>query len=141
MKYINENKVLLKKYILIIVFNIILYILTSFYLKNNDTQSIIMLLLVFVSNLIIYTYNEKVIFKYYLDIITNILVGFLLIIFIKDVYVYITTILSLYLSNNIVFMKSRFSNKFIKRSLQYMIIFLITILCVFINFLVFNIIF
>lgn len=133
MKYFKENKVLLEKYLLIIIFNIILYILNSFYLKNSDIGTIVMLILVFIFDMFIYYYKGTVTFKYYLDIICNILVGLLLTIIIDDYYIYSTNILSLFISNNIVFARSRLSNKFFKRSLQYMLIFLITILCMIIN--------
>lgn len=138
MKKLQENKVLLKKYLLIITFNIIIYILTSFYLKTSDTQTLVMLFIILIGDLIIYNYKEKVVFKYYLDILSNIIVGFLLFIFIKDDYVYLITILSIFISNNIVFMRSRISDKFLKRSLQYLLIFLITLLCMFINVSVIN---
>lgn len=136
MKYFKENKILLQKYLFIMLFNIIIYILTSFYLKTNDIQSIIMLLIVFCFDMFIYYYKEKVKFKYYLDIITNIVVGIILLFLINDFYIYSVTLLSLFLANNIVYMKSRISDIFIIRSLQYALTFLITILCIFINLLI-----
>ena len=130
-KYFKKNMFLLKKYLLIIIFNILLYILTSFYFKNTEYQPLIMLMLIFVSNLFIYKGN--IIFKYYLDIICNLIVGLLLMVFIHDSYIYSVIILSIFIPNNIVFMRSRISDNFFKRSLQYALSFFITILNMFIS--------
>ena len=139
MNYIKNNSTLLKKYSMIVIFNIIIYILTSFYFKVSDTGTLIMLIINFLSNLFIYNYKGCVEFKYYLDIIFNTIIGLLLMIFIKDEYNYVTVTLSLFLGNNIVFMRSRVSDKFFKRSLQYILILLITFLNLLINYLIFSI--
>ena len=141
MEYLKKNKLMFYKYMLVIIFNIIIYILTNFYFNSSDSGTIVMLIVVLIIDLFILNYKEKTIFKYYLDIICNILIGFILLIFINDFYYYSTILLSLYLSNNIVFMRSRISDKFLKRSLQYLLTFFITIFCMFINLLIVNILF
>lgn len=133
MKYINDNKSLLIKYGLIIIFNIIIYILCNYYFKSSDTGYVIMLFVVFIFNLFIYNYKGQVLFKYHLDIICNLIVGIILLLFIKNNYSYIVVTFSLFLSNNIVFMKSRISDKILLRSIQYLLILLLTFLSTFIS--------
>ena len=58
-KYFNENKMLLKKYGLIVLFNILSYLLCNFYFNSSDTGYIIMLLVVFIFNLFVFNYKEK----------------------------------------------------------------------------------
>jgi len=128
MKYFNENKMLLKKYGLIILFNILAYLLCNFYFNSSDTGYIIMLLVVLIFNLFVFNYKEKTKYKYYLDLLCNFLVGVILLLFIKNINLYIIVTFSLYLSNNIVFMKSRLSEKIILRSIEYALIFLLTLL-------------
>ena len=128
MKYFNENKMLLKKYGLIILFNILAYLLCNFYFNSSDTGYIIMLLVVLIFNLFVFNYKEKTKYKYYLDLLCNFLVGVILLLFIKNTNLYIIVTFSLYLSNNIVFMKSRLSEKIILRSIEYALIFLLTLL-------------
>lgn len=128
MKYFKENKMLLKKYGLIVLFNILSYLLCNFYFNSSDTGYIIMLLVVFIFNLFVFNYKEKTKFNYYLDLLTNFLVGVILLLFIKNINLYIIVIFSLYLSNNIVFMKSRLSEKILLRSIEYALIFLLTLL-------------
>lgn len=128
MKYFNENKMLLKKYGLIILFNIIAYLLCNFYFNSSDTGYIIMLLVVLIFNLFVFNYKEKTKYKYYLDLLCNFLVGVILLLFIKNINLYIIVTFSLYLSNNIVFMKSRLSEKILLRSIEYALIFLLTLL-------------
>ena len=141
MNYFKKNKVLLKKYLFIMLINIISFILCDFYFKSSDTGYVIMLVIVLFYNLFIYYYKEKVKFKYYLDLLCNLLVGCILYIFIKDINIYIIVTFSLFLSNNIVFMKSRISDKLLKRSLQYALIFLLTVLYTTINYMLFNVIY
>lgn len=141
MKYIKENKDLLKKYITILIFNLIAYIICNFYFNSSDTGYIVMLLVVFLFNLIVYTYNDKVIFKYHLDLLLNFLVGFILLLFVKNINIYVIVIFSLFLGNNIVFMKSRISDKFLLRSIQYALIFLLTLLSTSINLILFYLIY
>ena len=141
MKYINDNKNLLKKYSLIIIFNIIMYLLCDFYFKSSDTGYVVMLLIVFIFNLFVYNYKEKTIFKYYLDLLCNLIVGTILLIFIKNINIYIIVTFSLYLSNNIVFMKSRLNEKLIMRSIQYALIFLLTLLSTIISMMMFHLIY
>ena len=140
MKYINDNKIILKKYGYVMLFNILIYIIFNFYFKSSDTGFAIMLVIDFIINLFIYNYKDKIKYKYYLDIICNFIVGLILLLFIKNEYKYIIVIFSLFLSNNIVFMKSRLSDKLLLRSLQYMLIFLLTILCLLINLMLFYLI-
>ena len=66
-------------------------------------------------------------------------------ILISDIYKYFLLSLSynnmnIMFANNIVFMRSRFSDKFIKKSLQYLMILIYTILAMFINLLIYNLI-
>jgi len=140
MKYINDNKSLLIKYGLIIIFDIIIYILCNYYFKSSDTGYVIMLFVVFIFNLFIYNYKGQVLFKYHLDIICNLIVGIILLLFIKNNYSYIVVTFSLFLSNNIVFMKSRISDKILLRSIQYALIFLFTLLSTVISLILFYVI-
>jgi len=140
MKYINDNKSLLIKYGLIIIFDIIIYILCNYYFKSSDTGYVIMLFVVFIFNLFIYNYKGQVLFKYHLDIICNLIVGIIFLLFIKNNYSYIVVTFSLFLSNNIVFMKSRISDKILLRSIQYALIFLFTLLSTVISLILFYVI-
>ena len=127
MNFIKENGCLLKKYSLIIIFNIIAFLLCDFYFKKSDTGYVIMLLLVIIFNLFILNYKEKIKFKYLLDLLCNFLVGLILLLFIKNVNIYLIVTFSLYLANNIVFMKSRLNKKILIRSIEYALIFLLTL--------------
>jgi len=141
MKYIKENENLLKKYCLIIIFNIISYLLCNFYFKSSETGYVIMLLVVFIFNLFMLNYKEKTKFKYYLDLVSNLLVGIILLLFIKNINIYIIVTFTLYLSNNIVFMKSRLSEKILIRSIEYALIFLLTLFSTIISVMLFYIIY
>ena len=132
-KYIKENKKLLIKYSLIIVSNILLVILNNFYLKNNNYKNMILLFIIVVSDLIICNYKEKVEFKWYLDLIFNFIIGLILMFITNNIIDYSIILLSLYLATNIIFVRSRYSDKFSKRILQYIMIFIYTILIMFIN--------
>ncbi|MBQ3021300.1 MAG: hypothetical protein IJD92_03655 [Bacilli bacterium] len=137
MKWFKDNKQLLYKYLLVLIFNIILHILCNYYFKNSEYVSIYLLFAVLISNLIIYYIKGIVRYKYYLDIILNVILGFIIILFTKDFYIYSTSLFSIVLANNIIFMRSRLSEKLLKKTLQYLLILLISILCVSINFLYF----
>ena len=141
MKYIKENENLLKKYCLIIIFNIISYLLCNFYFKSSETGYVIMLLVVFIFNLFMLNYKEKTKFKYYLDLVSNLLVGIILLLFIKNINIYIIVTFTLYLSNNIVFMKSRLSEKILIRSIEYALIFLLTLFSTIISLQIFYLIY
>lgn len=141
MKYFNENKNLLMKYSLIILFNIISYLLCNYYFKSSDTGYVIMLLIVFIFNLLIWNYKEKTKFKYYLDLSCNFIIGLLLMLFIKNINIYMIVTFSLFLSNNIVFMKSRLSEKLLLRSIEYALIFLLTLFSTIISLQIFYLIY
>lgn len=141
MKYIKENKKLLLKYLFVIITNILLYIFCSFYLKNSTYKDIIMLLIVVVVDIIIYYYKGIEKFNLYLDLFCNIIVGFILLIFERNMLNYSKILVSLFIANNIVFTRSRLSNKFWMKTLQYIMILINTIICMFINLLIFYSIF
>jgi len=141
MKYFSDNKFLLKKYSLIILFNIIAYLLCDFYFNSSDIGYVIMLLIVFIFNFFILHYKEKIKYEYYLYLLYNFLIGIILLLFIKDINIYIIVTFSLYLSNNIVFMKSRLSEKILIRSIEYALIFLLTLLSTIITFYIFYLIY
>ena len=133
MKWFKDNKQLLYKYLLVMIFNIILHILINFYFKESEFVAIYLLFAVLISDLIIYYIKGVVRYKYYLDIICNIILGFILL-FTKDFYIYTTSLFSIVFANNIVFMRSRLSEKLLIRSLQYFLILLVSLLCVSINY-------
>lgn len=140
MNYIRENKELLFKYLLIIISNIIICIFTNFYLKNYIYKDLVMLLVTVVINTLIYYYRGTKVFKVYFDFVTNFIVGLILMFYTKDMLIYGTILFSLFFSNNIVFVKSRLSEKYIIKTLQYLMILIYTIISMFINLLIFNII-
>lgn len=139
MNYIKERKVLLLKYLSIIVGNILLYILCNYYFNGWTYKDILLLLLVVVVDMIIYSYKEKKVCEPYLDMLTNLIVGFILMFFIDNNVVYSNVLLSIVFPNNIVFMRSRYSDKKWKKFLQYLMILIYTIISLFINVLVYNI--
>ena len=141
MKYIKENKELLLKYLFIIITNIILYIFCGFYLKNSMYKDIILLLSIVVIDMIIYYYRGKLKFNLYLDLLFNIIVGFILLIFERNMLSYSKVLVSIYIANNIIFRRSRLSNKFWIKSLQYILIIVNTIINMFINLIFFYSIF
>lgn len=140
MKYIRENKLLLIKYLFILITNILMVIICNFYFKESIYKDIILLFIIIVLDMLVYYYKEKIEFKIYLDFITNILVGILLLPFFNDAILYGSTLFSLVLSNNIIFNRSRLNDKFLKKTLQYIIMFLLTLCSVFINLLLYNLI-
>lgn len=138
MKYIKENKDLLLKYVMIIISNILIFILSNYYLKVfGDYSSIIMFILIVIDGMIICYYKGTKKFKVYLDIICCFSIGLLMLLFVKDAVFYSYYIFNLFFANNIVFIQTRKSDKFFIRALQYMSIILITILCMFLNLLVY----
>lgn len=137
MKIIKENKELLLKYLLVIITNIILYIFCGFYFKKFIHKDILMLLAVVIMDMLIYHYRGKVKFNLYLDLVCNIIIGFILFIFEKNMNSYSQIIVSLFIANNIIFTRSRLSDKFLIKSLQYVSIILNTIISMFINLLLF----
>lgn len=141
MKYIKENKKILLKYLFVIITNILLYIFCSFYLKNSTYKDIIMLLIVVIVDIVIYYYKGIEKFNLYLDLLCNIIVGFILLIFERNMLSYSKILVSLFIANNIVFTRSRLSNKFWMKILQYIMILINTIICMFINLLIFYSIF
>lgn len=141
MKYIKENKELLLKYLFIIITNIILYIFCGFYLKNSMYKDIILLLFVVIIDMIIYYYKGKLKFNLYLDLLCNIVIGFILFIFENNMLSYSKILVSLFIANNIIFTRSRLSDKFWIKGLQYILIIVNTIICMFINLMVFYSIF
>lgn len=132
MKYFKDNKQLILKYIYIFIMNILLFILCSFYFKSSQYKYLIMLLLNIISNMFIYYYKGTLKFKIYLDFILNILLSLILIIFINNSLDYCSVVFSLLFSNNIIFIRSRLSDNFIKRSIQYLMMFISSLLVLFI---------
>ena len=136
MTYFKKNKNLLIKYLLLLVSNILIYYFVSFYLKNITNKEIIMLFIVLIVDLIIYYYKGVVKFKYYLDLIFGILLSIILLIFIKNGYLYGINLFSIIFADNILFMISRYNKNLFKRTLQYLwilissIIILIIGLCI-----------
>lgn len=141
MKYVKDNKELLIKYLFIIINNILIHVICSFYFKTSMYKDIVILLIVVIVDMIIYYYKGTKKFIYYLDILTNFIIGLILMLFIKDSLSYSNALFSLFFANNIIFMRSRFSDKFLKKTLQYLMIFIYTILTIFVNLLIYNIIF
>ena len=137
MKYLRENKILLIKYLMIIIFNTIIYVLSNYYFRDYEYGSIIMFIIIVISGLIIYKYKEKLRFKIYLDIICCFITGLLLYIFIDDAIMYSYYLFNIFFANNIVFMISRKSEKIFIRGLQYLSIIFITILAMFLDLLFF----
>ena len=141
MKYINENKELLLKYLFIIITNIILYIFCGFYFKNFIYKDIMLLLCIVVIDMIIYYYRGKLKFNLHLDLLCNIIVGFILLIFERNMLSYSKVLVSIYIANNIIFTRSRLSDNFWIKGLQYGSILVNTIISMYINIMVFYIIF
>ncbi len=127
-----KNKTLIYKYLCILISNILLSILCNFYLKNFVYKDVILILLVVISDLIIYLYKDKCKFKYLYDFIFSIILG-LLFMFIRDKNLYVMTLFILFMGNNIIFMKSRISEKVLKKGLQYFLIPIISFIEVFLS--------
>jgi len=133
MKFINNNKELLKKYLGIIIFNVITYILIGFYFKNMEYNFLIMFALTIIIDLVILNIKESSKCIIWLDFITCLIVGFLLSIFIKDDLTYSVCIFSFYLANNFIFCHTRKETKFFKIVFQYAISIFIILASMFIN--------
>ena len=131
MKYIKENKELLFKYFLVLISNILIYFICDFYFASN--KYIFMMVIAIIVDLIIYYYMGTKVFKYYLDFIVNFIVGCILIFLINDKIDYSSAVFSLVFANNIVFIRSRLSDKFIKESIQYLLMLIYSILCLFLT--------
>ncbi len=131
MKFIKENKNLLLKYLLIIVSNIIIVILSNYYFKNSYYKDLYMLFIIIIFDFIIYFYHGKVKFNYVYDFIVNIIIC-LSLMFINDKMSYFITMFNVTFSNNIVFMRSRIVDKFWIKTLQYVLIFILAVIEMFI---------
>ena len=140
MNFIKENKLLLTKYLFILISNILMVIICNFYFKDSLYKDIILLFIIIILNMLIYYYKEKIKFRMHLDFITNIIIGILLMAIFKDPILYGSTLFSLVFSNNIIFNRSRLKESFFKKTLQYIIMIVLTLCSLFINLLIFNLI-
>ena len=140
MEYIKNNKLLLLKYLFIIIINFLVYIFVNFYFNSSSYKEIIMLFSVIILDTIIYYYKEKTIFIWYYDYVVNSIVGLILMCFFRNAIDYGTVLFSIFLSNNIIFIRSRLSDKFLLKNLQYILMLINSILNLFISLLLFNII-
>lgn len=136
-KYINENKNLILQYLYIIISNILLTILVNYYFKNFIYKDILLLGLVLIFDMVIYYYKGKNRFVFYLDFLVNIFVGLLILVSTNKLIDYSTILLSLFLANNIVYVRSRLSDSFIKMTLQYFMVLVYTILGMLLNIIIF----
>lgn len=141
MKFIKENKELILKYLYIIVSNILIVILCNFYFRNSDYKDIFILFIALIIDMIIYYYKGKRKFKFLLDIISNIIVGVLLLLFYRDSISYGIVLFSLFFSNNITFIRSRLKDNFWLNTLQYILVFFGIIFTVFVNMCIFSLIY
>lgn len=136
-KYINENKNLILQYLYIIISNILVTILVNYYFKNFIYKDILLLALVLIIDMVIYYYKGKNRFVFYLDLLVNIFVGLLILVSTNKLIDYSTMLLSLFLANNIVYVRSRLSDSFIKMTLQYFMVLAYTILGMLLNIIIF----
>lgn len=136
-KYINENKNLILQYLYIIISNILVTILVNYYFKNFIYKDILLLGLVLIFDMVIYYYKGKNRFVFYLDLLVNIFVGLLILVSTNKLIDYSTILLSLFLANNIVYVRSRLSDSFIKMTLQYFLVLVYTILGMILNIIIF----
>ena len=86
-----------------------------------------------VMDLIIYNYKGTKKFVNYLDFIFNLILSMILIIPIKNTLEYSTILFTLVFTNNIIFIRSRLSNKFFIKSIQYLMMLLYSILTMFVS--------
>ena len=128
MSYIKKNKKLICKYIYILISNILIYFFSNYYLRNINNKEIILLFIILIVDFIIYYYKDTVKFKYYLDFIHGLFITIILLFFIKNEYLFLINIFSINFSNNILFMRSRYNENIIKRTMQYIWILLSTLL-------------
>ena len=133
MNYLKDNKVLLLKYLGVIVSNILIYILVSFYCKNIENNFLIMCVVAIGFNIFIFYYKEKVICKYYLDLLCCVVSGFILNFFIKDDLIYSTILFTLFFANNVIFMKNRKEGKVLSKMFSYLLVLVITVVAMFFN--------
>ena len=136
MKFLEKNKELFSKYLLIIISNILLFILCDFYLKNFEYASIVLFLLIVIDGLVIYNYKGVKKFNVIYDILTCFIIGLIMLLMERDIFVYSYYIFVLFFANNIVFMLSRKSEKYFIKLLQYFLTLVLTILCMFMNLIV-----
>ena len=133
MNYLKDNKVLLLKYLGVIVSNILIYILINFYCKNIENNFLIMCVVAIGFNIFIFYYKEKVICKYYLDLLCCVVSGFILNFFIKDDLIYSTILFTLFFANNVIFMKNRKEGKVLSKMFSYLLVLVITVVAMFFN--------
>ena len=132
MKYIKENRELLNKYLLILMSNILIYILCSYYFRTSKYIYVYVLFINIIFDMIIYYYNGTIKFKVYLDFILNIIISLILLSFINNIYDYYSIVFSLVFSNNIIFMRSRYRENIFIKSLQYLMIMIYSLIVLFI---------
>lgn len=130
---IKKNKELLLKYLFILISNIIIFIFINYYFKSSSYKELYMLFATIIMDMIIYYYKGIKKFIWYYDFLINFIIGIILLLFIKNNLYYATVLFSLVLSNNIIFIRSRLNTNFFKRSLQYILMFINTLISVFIN--------
>lgn len=134
-KHINKDLIL--QYLYIVISNLLLTIFVNYYLKNFIYKDILLLVLVLIFDMIIYYYKGKNKFIFYLDLFVNIIIGLLILLFTNKLVDYSNMLLSLFLANNIVYVRSRLSDSFIKMTLQYFMVLVYTVLGMFINIMIF----
>lgn len=134
-KHINKDLIL--QYLYIVISNLLLTIFVNYYFKNFIYKDILLLVLVLIFDVIIYYYKGKNKFIFYLDLFVNIIIGLLILLFTSKLVDYSNMLLSLFLANNIVYVRSRLSDSFIKMTLQYFMVLVYTVLGMFINIMIF----
>lgn len=134
-KHINKDLIL--QYLYIVISNLLLTICVNYYFKNFIYKDILLLVLVLIFDMIIYYYKGKNKFIFYLDLFVNIIIGLLILLFTNKLVDYSNILLSLFLANNIVYIRSRLSDSFIKMTLQYFMVLVYTVLGMFINIMIF----
>lgn len=134
-KHINKDLIL--QYLYIVISNLLLTICVNYYFKNFIYKDILLLVLVLIFDMIIYYYKGKNKFIFYLDLFVNIIIGLLILLFTNKLVDYSNILLSLFLANNIVYVRSRLSDSFIKMTLQYFMVLVYTVLGMFINIMIF----
>ena len=133
MNYLKDNNVILLKYLGVIVSNILIYILVSFYFKSVENNFLIICVFAIGFNIFIFYYKEKVICKYYLDLLCCVVSGFILNFFIKDDLIYSTILFTLFFANNVIFMKNRKEGKVLSKMFSYLLVLVITVVAMFFN--------
>ena len=141
MKFIKKEKDLLLKYIYILIMNILLFILCNFYFKSSQYIYLILLLLNTVVSTIIYYFNGIKEFKVTLDFTFNFILSIILMFIIKNTYEYSSVLFTLLFSNNITFIRSRFSDNHIKKSIQYLMMFIYSLITLMISTFIYILIF